>query len=416
MKRSVLIMTGYCPGSYSPAGERVRHLALASSSVFRKVIVLTSRGTEKQPKQGTSSEFFFYSINFTKGMPFPISAIFDPIKFLMFTVYGYLLSKRYRPSHVMASMPSLEIGVSAWFLAKLLGMKLIVDLRDDWESSVESQLTRYIPIELIRPLFKIANKMYSFSTSILVVTETIGDAIRMRGVNTYIVFAPNGADTSVFLPQGDEIRSQIRLKFVLPQDKVAMVYCGSGVNPYYRLDLLLFSVRSLPDEVKEKSFFVFYVYNGIEHLKVLKAKLGISDSVVEIRDPLPRAVLAEVLAACDVGLVPFDDEPYLLCARSSKLYEYLSAGLYVISSGPEGGELDRFFSARHDLGLFTLPRVRDFVHVFSRVVERMDGLFGDDYRCLRYSFIKENYDRQKTMKETMKAIAEVSSNRKGDIC
>jgi len=232
----------------------------------------------------------------------------------------------------------------------------------------------------------------------------------MRGVNTHMVFAPNGADTSVFLPQGDEIRGQIRLKYALPRDKVVVVYCGSGVNPYYRLDLLLFSVRSLPDEVKEKSFFVFYVYNGIEYLKVLKDKLGISDSVVEIRDPLPRAVLAEVLAACDVGLVPFDDKPYLLCARSSKLYEYLSAGLYVISSGPEGGELDRFFSARPDLGLFTLPRVGDFVHVFSRVVKRMNGLFDEDYRALRHSFIKENYDRKKIMKKTMKAIAEVSSN------
>ena len=302
------------------------------------------------------------------------------------------------------------------FLAKLLGVKLIVDLRDDWESSMESQLARYIPIKLIRPLFKIANKMYSFSTSILVVTETIGDAIRMRGGNSHIVFAPNGVDTSVFLSQGDEIRGQIRLKYNLPRDKVVVVYCGSGVNPYYRLDMLLFSVRSLPDEVKEKGFFVFYVYNGIEHLKALKDRLGISDSVVEIRDPLPRAVLAEVLAACEVGLVPFDDKPYLLCARSSKLYEYLSAGLYVISSGPEGGELDRFFSARPDLGLFTLPRVGDFVHIFSRVIERTNGLFGDDYRGLRHSFIKENYDRQKIMKEAMRAVAEVSPNQHGDVC
>lgn len=124
MKPSVLIMTGYHPWSYSPAGERVRYLASASSSVFRKAIVLTSCGTEKQPKQGLSSTACLYSINSTKRVPFPISAVFDPVRFLMFSVHGYLLSRHYKPSFVLASMPPFEIGASAYFFGETFGRKI----------------------------------------------------------------------------------------------------------------------------------------------------------------------------------------------------------------------------------------------------------------------------------------------------
>jgi len=198
----------------------------------------------------------------------------------------------------------------------------------------------------------------------------------------------------------------MRIKHALPLDKTVVSYCGSGSNPYYRLDRVLASVGSLPDYLKEHLFFVFHLYRGIENVRKMKEELGISDDLVEVRGPIPRDVLAGVMAACDVGLVPFDDAPYLLCARSAKLYEYLSAGLYVSACGPEGGELNRLFSLDPQLGTFCLPTIENLTDVFSRLVKNGAFLFDDGNRKMRHNFIRENYER-KTI--TMKAVRAIGS-------
>jgi glycosyltransferase involved in cell wall biosynthesis len=405
-RTGLLIITEKSPESYSPAGERVRHMALASCSFFGKVIVLASRGTKRQSGRGVGSKALLYEVSLAMRMPFPISAVFDPIRFLVFSIYGYLLSRHYKPSYVLASMPPLEIGVSACFLAKLLGMKLIVDLRDDWEAAISSQLTRYVPFRLISPLFKLATKIYSFSTGILTITPTLTNTIRQRGIKPPTILAPNGADTSVFFPRSDGTQRRIRSRYAIPEDRIVMVYCGSGINPYYRLDLIMSCLRSLPSNVKKRVFVLFYMYNGIDSLNDLKGRLEIPDSLVQIRGPLPRSKLAELMAACDIGLVPFDDKPYLLYATSTKVFEYLSVGLYVVSTGPKKGELDSFFASNPVLGLLVPPTVENLVRVFSEVAENADELISNGCTNLRHLFIKENFDRKRIMLGTIQTLCD----------
>ncbi len=404
--RSLLIITEDSLDSYSPAGERVRHIALASKSLFERVLILTLQGTRKPKKTSISNilNVSLYALNFRRSMPFPISSFFDPVKFLMILFFGFIFSRRLKFSHVVVSMPPLETGLSAWLLARLFQAILVVDLRDDWESAVGSHLARYIPAKLVKLLSKLSDRVYSSSASVFAVTQTIADTVKKRGIKAQMLLVPNGADTSLFTQRNEEARRKIRMKHSLPVDKLVFVYCGSGINPYYRLDLLLASARSLQEDVKDRIFLVFYLYNGSGRLNKMQNSLGIMKSQVEIRDPLPRRRLAEVLGACDVGLVPFDNRAYLLCARSTKLYEYLSTGLYVIASGPRTAELDSFFSENSYLGMFTQSSVEDYVQAFRQVVQNTGGLINERLRAMRYSFIRENYDRQNVMKKAMKTL------------
>jgi len=169
------------------------------------------------------------------------------------------------------------------------------------------------------------------------------------------------------------------------------------MNPYYRLDLVLASLKSLPGSVRERTFFAFYVYNGMESLRKLKDHLGLPDRLIEIRKALSRDKIAEVMSACDIGVVPFDDKPYLLYATSTKVYEYVSSGLYVVCSGPNGGELDLMVSSEPNNGVFVSPKVEDLVEAISNSVGSLEYLFSNNRRSLRYTYINENYDRQKTM-------------------
>lgn len=410
-KQNLLIITEHPPMSYRPAGERILHTALAGSSVFESVIVLSLRGMRKQGQQGKTgyehpSKTLLYAVKFARGMLYPLAALFDPIKFVVLFVYGFILCKRYKPLCILASMPPLETGASAWLLSKYGTPALVIDLRDDWESAVRTQFGRYFPLVVFNFIPKIASKVYSNAFIIFTATETIANTLQERGVATQTLLVPNGADTSIFIPQNESVRKRIRAKYNLPLDRVIIVYCGSGTISYYRLDIVLSCVKFLPQEVKDKIYVVFYVYSGSNQLKQMLSRLGIADKIVDIRDPLPRKSLAEVLAACDVGMVPFDSDAYLLCARSTKLYEYLSSGLYVISSGPKRGELDMFFSANPALGLFVQPSANDFARSLSHILETTEDLFSDDLRKLRHSFIKRNFDRKSIMETTMKALLE----------
>ena len=401
-----LIVAADSPRSFSPAGERIRHIALASESAFGRAIVLAvGSGAEKTTEMARPT-FPLHEVR--ARAPYPINAYFDPIKFMLLYVYTSFLSLLYRPSYVLASMPPCEVGVSACLVAKLLGIDLVVDLRDDWESWVERNLSRYIPERLLEVVFWLAWRVYSSATVVMVATPTIAEIAKRRGVETPTVLVCNGADTSVFFPRDEDSRKKMRAKHALPMDRTVVSYCGSGLNPYYRLDRVLSSIGSLPDDVKKRLFLVFYLYNGIDNVRKMKEELGISDDLVAVRGPVSRDVLAEVMAACDVGLVPFDNEPSLLCARSAKLYEYLSAGLYVIACGPKGGELDQLFSLNPQLGTFCLPTRENVVSAFLRVVQDGAHLFDNRSKYLRHDFIRENYERRAI---TRKAIRTIASSR-----
>lgn len=403
---TVLIISRNSPESYSPAGERIRHIALASGSVFGKAIVLALVSKDIKGTGKVGSKVCLQQVILRNELPYPIIAYFDPLKFILLSIHSFFLSLRHKASYILASMPPLEVGVSAFLVAKLLGMDLIVDLRDDWESAVERNLSRYIPEHLLEVVFWVARRVYSSATVIMVATPTIAKIAKKRGIETPTILASNGADTSIFFPLNEESRKKMRIEHALPLNKTVVSYCGSGINPYYRLDRVLSSVGSLPDYMKKHLFFVFHLYKGIENARKMKEELRISDDLVGVRGPISRDVLGEVMAACDVGLVPFDDEAYLLCARSAKLYEYLSVGLYVIACGPEGGELDHLFSLNPQLGTFCLPTVENLTGVFSRLVKNGAYLFDNKNRYLRHNFIRENYERRII---TMKAIRTIGS-------
>jgi glycosyltransferase involved in cell wall biosynthesis len=405
-----LFVAGDSPESYSPAGERLRNMALANASVFGRTIVLTMGKHEKRSQRRVDSTALLYKTGFSRATPFPLSSLFDPIRLIVFIIRGLLLCSRYSASYIVVSMPPFETGMGGWILTKLLRKKLIIDYMDDWEASLQASLTRYIPRKLMVPIFKLSSIIYSSSALLFVVTPTLANRIRQRGIIVSTILVPNGADTLIFFPR-NKSRSEIRIRCSLPLSKTVIVYCGSGLNPYYRLDLILLAAKSLPVTVKEKVFFVFYLSSGAGHYRRLKESLRISDGLVEIREPLPRRALSEAMAACDVGLVPFDDEPYLSYAMSTKVYEYLSSGLYVIGSGPRGGELDTFFSQNANCGTFVRPALEDFVSVFLKVAKSKQALYEDDARDFRYSFVRDHYDARKIMVNAMSQISSLEAGR-----
>ena len=403
MTTTLLVIAEEDPRSYGPVGERIRHIASAGNSFFDKVVVVTLRGQIPQAHNESRSGPILYSINSRIRMPFPISVYFDVIRFLTFLTHGFMVVRRCRPRLILTSIPPFEVGLASWILATVFRVRMIVDLMDDWEAAMKVQLSRYIPLTLMKPIFIVSDRIYSYATDVWVVGPTLAETIRKRRVSDSIVVAPNGADTSIFVPRDSSIRNVTRRRLGLPNNKIVLVYCGSGATHYYRLDLVIKAIGALPKNFRERFFTVCYVYSGASYLRRMKEASGLADDVISVRSAVPREVLSEVLAACDVGLVPFDDQSYLLYAKSTKLYEYLSAGLYVLASGPSEGELDSFLSHNENLGIFVSPSVASFATIFQRILDFSESMFTDQQRNTRHSFIKEHFDREKVLIKAMRS-------------
>jgi len=157
---TVLFLSRYPPEAHGPAWERIRHMASACGAVFGKTVILTLQSGRSSVKEKAGSRVFLYEAPLLRESPFPINAWFDPIKFIVLTIHGFLLSLRLKPKFILASMPPSEVGVSAWLIAKLSGKDLVVDLRDDWESAIEQKLSCYVPATLLKAVFWFPRKVY----------------------------------------------------------------------------------------------------------------------------------------------------------------------------------------------------------------------------------------------------------------
>ena len=94
--------------------------------------------------------------------------------------------------------PPLTVGVSAWIIAKLKGVRFVYDVQDLWpESALASGLLR--PGRLVDALYRLADWVYARAPRILVVSEAAAAHLRRRGVDAAkITVAPHWVDTAAF--------------------------------------------------------------------------------------------------------------------------------------------------------------------------------------------------------------------------
>jgi|GEM_PF-2259628 glycosyltransferase involved in cell wall biosynthesis len=102
-------------------------------------------------------------------------------------------------------------------------------------------------------------------------------------------------------------------------NKPLVIYVG-GFNEIYNLDLLVESMRFLPD------IQLVMIGGGKLENKLKDLKEGLNLKNVYFLGYLPNEVIAEVMKLCDVGVT--------LCGvpRQLKIYEYLASGLKVVVS------------------------------------------------------------------------------------
>jgi glycosyltransferase involved in cell wall biosynthesis len=180
---------------------------------------------------------------------------------------------------------------------------------DDWAAFSETREQRLIDNE---------NALVARADIVLAVSRKLYDRHRQLNSNTYLV--PNGVDTEYF----GRVREYVKRETDMLHEyrgRPVVGYVG-GIHDWVDVDLIVETALLLPD--------TSFVLIG-PALKSLKQKLeGIPN--LAYLGPKPYSDLVGYMSYFSVGIIPFKLNLLNESTNPIKLYEYLGAGLPVVST------------------------------------------------------------------------------------
>jgi len=223
-----------------------------------------------------------------------------------------------KPDLLVVSAPPLATGNVAIVLSKKFGCKLVVDVQDAWPETFYRLLPRgYKGVGkiLFASAHAAARRLYRAADFVTGVTEHYREIV---GRNDYYV-----ARLGIDLPIVSNHQPTVAVRFA---------YVGN-LGRGYDLMTALGALGRLPDATLD----VAGAGEGEAALRVKVQELEL-EGRVRFHGYLEAKELREMLAICDVGIVPMRDDSFV--GVPNKVADYAAAGLGIVSSlHGECGEL-----------------------------------------------------------------------------
>ncbi|MDZ4169830.1 MAG: glycosyltransferase [Coriobacteriia bacterium] len=221
---------------------------------------------------------------------------------------------------VVATGPPFSSLVVGARVARRLGVPLILDMRDGWDTNPVVRM----PTAFHRWLSnRIERKTLPVADLVTCTAPAIGEEARRFGARATRVIA-NGFDASDLPAHAPDSSGPLTLVFM------GKVYAGHS-DPAPLLTALA-RARELSDS--EIRFEI--VGSWPDGLEASIEAAGLSDEVV-LTSYLPHREALERTARADVGVLLIADMPGAAGSCPAKLYEYLGMGMPVLIVGPDDG-------------------------------------------------------------------------------
>lgn len=261
-----------------------------------------------------------------------------------FHLYSFAIGIRHvLPGDVLiVPSPPLTIGVVAWAICLLKGARYIYNVQELYPDCAIS-MGAIKNKRLQEWLFSLERFVYSKAAAVTTITSGMALKITEKGTPAAKVrIVPNFADPDA-LPPGDKInpfsiRHGLAYKFVVS-------YAGN-IGPAQDLGLLLNAAKCLAD----RSDIQFLIMGDGTDRRYIRSRIeqeGLSN--VTMLDYQPFAVIPDVYATTDLGLVP-QAGSISESAIPSKVYRIMAAGRPILTYTTPGSDLDRLITG-HGCGL-----------------------------------------------------------------
>jgi len=364
---------------WSKKGHIVEILGTFSYKTFNK------RGVKKL------KNINIFNIIFHIGSLHPLACILNIIT--SFVVSIFVLFSR-KPNVVIVSVPTGDIGLGALIACRLTKTKHIVDYRDEWEDYMISLTNSSINKLFYSILKKISASIYARSHLVITVTPDFAYSLRERGIAN-VRLLPNGADITIFKRYN---RNAVRRKLRLNDTDFIIVYNGL-VGWYYKLDVIIRALAKLSQKIKNIKLLIIGEGPDILRILALSNDLNLCGNVLYLGVKNNRKEIAEILSACDVGIIP---GLYSKGQLPVKFFEYSACEIPTIAIIPPDSLLAKLIR-RYGIGIIVPPADED------KLIEAIHHIYEDElFRIIAGRkarlFIEEKFDRNKIADEFFKLI------------
>lgn len=220
---------------------------------------------------------------------------------------------------VVASSPPLVVAFPAWLAARLHRARLIFEVRDLHPESAVTTGVLAPGALLTRLLYAVERWAYRAADRVNVLTPAFREDLLRRGVapDGKIVLVPNGADLDLFAPgpRDNAVRRELGWG-----DRFVVMYAGAHgrANAVGQLLDAAERLRDRPDVL------IATVGDGPERARLVREARARGLDNVAFCGPQPKARMAEVVNACDVGAAVLQDNPTFRTVYPNKVFDYMA--------------------------------------------------------------------------------------------
>lgn len=226
---------------------------------------------------------------------------------------------------VIATSPQLLVGLAGWWIARLKGSRLVLEVRDLWPESLQAAGVSSATSRLHRALARIAGFLYRKADHIVVVTPAFRDylASRWKVPANKISVVQNGVETDLFRPSDTAaLRSQLNLN-----DKFIVSYIGT-LGMAHGLETVIAAAERLQASHPEVLFLL--IGEGAERERIVAMAQSRKLNNVRFIGQQPRERIPEYITASDACLVVLKKSEVFETVIPTKMLEFMSCERSVI--------------------------------------------------------------------------------------
>ncbi|MEN6490138.1 MAG: glycosyltransferase [Smithella sp.] len=278
------------------------------------------------------------------------------------------------------SVPDFE--VFAAIITKLRGAKIILDIHDIVPEFYASKFNKTDKSILFRALSMMERLSIKFSDHVIISNHIWEKTLLSRSAERQkCTVIMNYPDKSIFYKRPRERKD----------NKYIMIYPGT-LGWHQGLDIAINAFAKIKDQMPDAEFHIYGRGPQKKNLEHLIEKLSLSNKVF-IRDTIPIAQIANIMANADLGIIPKRNDPFGGEAFSTKILEFMSLGVPIIVSETK---IDKFYFNESILKFFTPENEDDLAQCM--LLLRKDNALRD--RLVRKAQIfVENYNWDKKKNE-----------------
>jgi len=248
---------------------------------------------------------------------------------LMFFLKGtFVLLSRYRKvRHKIVHVHNLpDFLVFMGALPKWGGARLILDIHDilpEYFCQKFGKDLRSFPAKVLFILEKVSAR---FADHVIVANDLWREKILLR-----CGLSPEKCTSLLNYPDMKFFRSPPSHD---GRNGFRMIYPGT-ISHHHGVDIAIHALNLLAQEIPNIRFDIYATpSSNLEHVQRIKALVEEKNLVdrVTIHDPLPLMLLGEIFANADVGVIPKRGGMFAGEAFSTKMLEFMAAGLPVVAS------------------------------------------------------------------------------------